>query len=100
MSSLVPTFLVLRFSNNLIKIKKGNDYCLGVSAVYRMSFVLMTMYAILIVFMMVRGEVAKIANQDFWSLKIVYLAGFFFGSLYIPNSFFLGYISFARVISG
>jgi serine incorporator 1/3 len=65
-----------------------------------MSFVLATMYLGLLITMLIRGEMAKAANEGFWALKFVYIGGFFFGSLYIPNSFFEWYVDFARIISG
>jgi hypothetical protein len=58
------------------------------------------MYLILIICMLIRGEAAKAANEGFWALKFVFIAGFFFGCLYIPNAFFEWYVEFAKVISG
>lgn len=46
-----------------------------------------------------RGEVAKVVNEDFFGLKILFIFVFFFGSLYIPYGFFEGYVIFARIIS-
>lgn len=50
--------------------------------------------------MLIRGEVAKAANEGLWALKLFFICGFFFGCLYIPNTFFELYVEFAQVISG
>jgi hypothetical protein len=50
--------------------------------------------------MLVRGEIAKAANEGLWVLKFLLIGTFFFACLYIPNSFFQWYIDFARVVSG
>ncbi|CAD8063663.1 unnamed protein product [Paramecium sonneborni] len=77
-----------------------NSQCLGVSSIYRICFVMMWMYIFLMIFMLIRGEIAKIANEGLWPIKFLFIALFFFGSLFISNEFFQGYVYFSIVISG
>lgn len=49
----------------------GSLLCLGVSAVYRMSMVLASLYLILIASLLFRGEIARICNEGLWTAKIV-----------------------------
>lgn len=78
----------------------GSDKCLGVSGVYRMSFTLCCMYFVLMFCMLFRGRFAKEANEGFWALKLMMIGGVFYGSLYIPNEFFEGYVTLCILMSG
>lgn len=49
----------------------GSDLCLGVSGVYRMSFVLCVHFFAIMFCMLFRGAVAKDVNEGFWALKIL-----------------------------
>lgn len=78
---------------------QGTD-CLGVSNIYRISFVLMWLYVFLIIFMCFRGEIAKAVNEGLWSLKLLGILSFFIGCCFISSNFFNGYVYFAIAISG
>lgn len=60
----------------------------------------MWMYIFLMILMLIKGEIAKIANEGLWPLKFLYISLFFFGSLFISNNFFVGYVYFAIVVGG
>jgi hypothetical protein len=77
----------------------GGANCMGPSVIIRMSFVLATMHVIVLIFASTRGTVAAIFHDGCWGTKFLYVLGFFIGSIWIPNSFFIGYLTFAKYVS-
>lgn len=65
-----------------------------------MSFILCLMYFILMFCMIFRGQFAKEVNEGIWGIKVLFIAGGFYGSLYIPNTFFEYYVDFSAIVSG
>lgn len=45
---------------------------MGFSGIYRMSFVLTLFYFIILLFMFVKGTIAKMVNDGLWLLKFMY----------------------------
>lgn len=50
--------------------------------------------------MIFRGQFAKEVNEGIWGIKVLFIAGGFYGSLYIPNTFFEYYVDFSAIVSG
>ena len=72
-----------------------------------MSFVLGVFHLFMLMFCLLRSEISKFANEGTeiwiiigaWFLKIFAIPALFVSMMYIPNSFFMGYVDFARVVS-
>ena len=78
----------------------GDDsYCIGPSVIIRMSFILACFHAIVFLFILARNTTAALFHDGCWGFKILIVLGFFIGSLWIPNTFFSGYMSFTRYVS-
>ncbi|EAR88825.1 TMS membrane protein/tumor differentially protein (macronuclear) [Tetrahymena thermophila SB210] len=75
----------------------GKLNCLGVSSVYRISFSLAILYAIILLAVWARNECSKLINEGLWLLKIFFIVGIFIGFMYVDYSFFDGYRDFARI---
>jgi hypothetical protein len=73
--------------------------CLGPSAIVRMSFVLACFHLIVLCIILARNTFAQVFHDGCWMIKFMFVFIFFSGSLFIPNSFFLGYMDFARYVS-
>jgi hypothetical protein len=77
----------------------GNLTCLGVSAVYRMSFAQACFYVLLFLSMCCRNSFSKAVNEGLWCWKVTALVGYWFLLLFVQNSFFDGYLVFAKYVS-
>lgn len=77
----------------------GAANCMGPSVIIRMSFVLATMHVIVFLIATTRGTVAAIFHDGCWGTKFLYVLAFFIGSIWIPNWFFVGYLTFAKYVS-
>ena len=73
--------------------------CLGPSAIIRMSFVLACFHVAVLCIILARNTFASVFHDGCWMFKFMFVFIFFSASMFIPNSFFLGYIDFARYIS-
>jgi serine incorporator 1/3 len=103
---LVLYFLApyLKFANSFIGCPSGNDNelntCLGMSAVYRMSFVLAIVHILVGLSCLTRDKFAKIVNEGLWGFKMILTAGGFFGTLFMSNDFFNTYAKVSIYLSG
>ena len=78
---------------------EGGTACFGVSAIYRMSFVLALFHMFLLIITSAKSEIAALFHDGCWTFKFMLVGAAFIGSLWIPNSFFMKYGEIARVIS-
>lgn len=94
----------LKFANSFIGCPTGSDIilntCLGMSAVYRMSFVLAIVHVLVGLSCLTRDKFAKIVNEGLWGFKMILTAGGFFGTLFISNDFFDSYAKASIYLSG
>lgn len=94
----------LKFANGFIGCPTTSDVelntCLGLSAVYRMSFVLAVVHVLVGLSCLTRDKFAKIINEGLWGFKMILTAGGFFGSLFISNDFFGNYAQVSIYLSG
>ena len=65
--------------------------CLGVSAVYRLSFSLLCLYFVLVLVMLCRNRCSKVTNEGLFFIKYLLVVGAFIGFLWVTNDMFLGY---------
>jgi hypothetical protein len=72
---------------------------MGPSAIIRMSFVLACFHLIVFIVILGRNAAASIFHDGVWGIKFLFVLCFFIGTMWIPNSFFIGYMTFARIIS-
>jgi hypothetical protein len=72
--------------------------CYGVSSVYRLSFSLLLMYLVMVLFMFCRNKLARIVNEMLFFVKYVMVFGGFVGMLYIPNETFMRYARVSQYI--
>jgi len=73
---------------------------MGPSAIIRMSFTLCIFHAFVFVIILSRNTIAAVFHDGCWLLKSMMVLGLFVGTMWIPNSFFLGYMNyFARWVS-
>lgn len=64
-----------------------------------MSFVLACLHLVVFLFILARNTAAAIFHDGCWMIKFLFVLIFFIGSMWIPNDFFRGYMSFARIVS-
>lgn len=76
-----------------------NAACMGPSAIIRMSFVLACLHTVVLCVILARNTAASVFHDGCWLVKFLFVFGFFIGTMWIPNSFFEGYMDFSRVIS-
>ena len=57
------------------------------------------MHIIIFFVVLFRTTISAIIHDGLWGLKYLLVFGIFFGSLFIDNEFFKGYMSLARYIS-
>ena len=72
---------------------------MGPSAIIRMSFVLAWFHAFVLCVILARNTAAAIFHDGCWCVKFLVVLGFFIGTMWIDNSFFQGYMKFARIVS-
>jgi hypothetical protein len=73
--------------------------CLGPSAIIRMSFVLACFHLVVFCVVLARNTFASVFHDGCWMFKFMFVLLFFSVSLFIPNSFFQGYMVFTRYLS-
>lgn len=73
--------------------------CLGPSAIIRMSFILACFHLVVFIVTLTRGTFASVFHDGCWMLKFIAVFVAFAAALYIPNSFFQGYMEFSRYVS-
>lgn len=72
---------------------------MGPSAIIRMSFVLACFHVLVLCVILARNTAASIFHDGCWGTKFLIVFSFFIGTMWIDNSFFQGYMAFARAIS-
>jgi hypothetical protein len=72
---------------------------MGPSAIIRMSFVLACFHAVVFLAILARNTAAAIFHDGCWGFKYLIVFTAFIISLWIPNSFFSGYMEFSRIVS-
>jgi hypothetical protein len=77
----------------------GATACMGPSAIIRMSFVLACLHVVIFCVILARNTAASIFHDGCWAAKFIIVFSGFIGTLWIENSFFKGYMDFARVVS-
>ena len=73
--------------------------CLGVSAIFRMSFALLLMFGLILLACTSKNDCARIVNEELWPVKIFGIIITFIMSLWINNDFFFIYSSIATIFS-
>jgi hypothetical protein len=72
---------------------------MGVSAIIRMSFALVCLHTIVFIVILGRNTSAAVFHDGCWMMKSLMVLTMFVGFMWIPNSFFVGYMAIARIIS-
>ena len=72
---------------------------MGPSAIIRMSFVLACFHAVVLCIVLARNTAASVFHDGCWGTKFIIVLAAFIASMWIPNSFFEGYMSFTRIVS-
>jgi len=88
--------------NNWVKFihcPEGNEACFGMSAVFRMSFILVLFHILVFLIVLSRTQIAAIFHDGWWSFKFGLVLVSFILSFYIDNVFFEGYVIVARAAS-
>ena len=75
------------------------EACIGVTAVYRVSFALATFHFLMFVLCLCKGEIVGAINEGAWPLKFAVVGGLFFLTWFIPNTFLSAYVYLAMIIS-
>ena len=73
--------------------------CMGPSAIIRMSFVLACFHLVVLGVIIFRNTAASVFHDGCWGLKFIAVLVFFISTMWIPNDFFQGYMTFSRVLS-
>ena len=84
---------------SFLQCPEGGTACLGPSAIIRMSFVLACFHLVVLCIILARNTFAQVFHDGCWSFKFLVVFLGFSGSLFIPNTFFQGYMDFARYVS-
>lgn len=93
----------LGFWSNFIQCPQesgGDLLCLGISAVYRISFALSSHYIVLLMVCFLRDECARFINENCWFLKITFIISTFIGLMFVDNSYFVVYVEIAKYCGG
>ena len=90
---------VLDDLNQFIECKDGGSTCLGISATFRMSFVLMLFHLVVFFIALTRSAPAAVFHDGCWCFKFLVVFTGFVVTMFIPNAFFFGYGQFARIAS-
>lgn len=69
------------------------------SAVFRMSFILLLFHLLVFIIVLTRTPVAAVFHDGWWSFKFLLVLASFIASFYMNNSFFQGYAIFVKVTS-
>lgn len=91
--SILPSFMQCPESSG------DGTACLGPSAIIRMSFILAIFHTLVMCVILARNTAASIFHDGCWGTKFLIVFLGFCVSLYIPNSFFHGYMDFSRYVS-
>lgn len=67
------------------------NVCLGVTAVFRMSFSLVVLHFLMFIICLIKSSVTAALNDGAWLLKVIIVIAMFVGSMFIPNDFFKYY---------
>ena len=73
--------------------------CLGVSAIFRMSFALLLMFGLILLACTTKNDCARVVNEELWPIKIFGVMITFIISLWISNNFFITYSAVATIFS-
>ena len=65
--------------------------CLGISSVFRISFVFTVFHIIILFCCLTRDAFSKFVNEGFWMLKACLIGISFLATLFISNSYFILY---------
>lgn len=95
----ISIFVVLYYGGSLLKYanwviqcpQESLDTCLGISAVYRFSFVFAIFHLVVLLCCLTRDAFAKCVNEGCWFVKALIIFAGFIVTLYIPNEFFRYY---------
>lgn len=82
-----------------INCPEGNDACFGMSAVFRMSFILLLFHLGVFLIILTRTTLAAVFHDGWWMFKFLIILVSFIASFYIDNSFFKGYVVFTKITS-
>jgi hypothetical protein len=69
------------------------------SAVFRMSFILVLFHLLILLICLTRSQIAAVFHDGWWSFKFILVLASFIASFYIDNRFFEGYVVFVRITS-
>jgi hypothetical protein len=72
---------------------------MGPSVIIRMSFVLASLHVIVFCVACLRGTIAAVFHDGCWGTKFLYVLCFFIASIWIPNWWFVGYLTFSKYVS-
>ena len=78
----------------------GGSACFGTSAVIRMSFVLFIFHLLILLIIIPRATCSSNFHDGLWLLKFLLILGLYIAVFWIPNSFYMGWAWFARIVSG
>jgi hypothetical protein len=77
----------------------GADACFSSSGLVRISWSLMIFQFLIFLVTLMRNNTAAVIHDGWWTLKFLIVAALFVSSMWIPNTFMVGYMKFARVFS-
>lgn len=89
----------LDWAHKYIHWPEGGTNCMGTSAIFRMSFVLMVFHIFVLVMILPKAKWSAYFHDGLWALKFAIVFISFILSLFIPNGFFKGYGWFSFAIS-
>lgn len=74
--------------------------CLGVSAVYRMSATLVSLYLLILLCCLMRDGCARFINENFWCMKLFFIVALFFSLMFVSNDIFKVYAEVSKYMGG
>lgn len=83
---IAPVFTWFEYLIECPKASGGSSYCLGVSAVYRMSIALTIFYLMMLLIMTFKNQISREWNEGVWFPKIVIIFIIFLGLFFVPNN--------------
>ena len=84
---------------DFIHCPENNKAWFGMSAVFRISFILVLFHLLVFLVCLMRNQFAAVFHDGWWSFKFMIVLVAYIVSFFINNDFFKGYVIFAKVIS-
>lgn len=107
---ILVSFMLLFYAKDIfetysyfLECPEGGSACMGISAVYRMSFVLVVFHLLMLTILAgskcCDSEIGSVINDGCWTFHVMFILILFVMSFWIHNDFFILYGHISRFLS-